>query len=171
MTLSMYQASVPAFVQTLRALDTILYKAAAYAEAGSFDAAALLNARLHPDMLAFAQQVQIATDHAKGASARLAGLSVPSYEDAEATFPELKERVTKTIAFLSTVTPEQIDGSEQRDIKLNIRGHELSFKGHEYLLHFALPNFYFHATTAFVILRHNGLQIGKRDFMGMTSAS
>ena len=113
----------------------------------------------------------MATDHAKDASARLAGLAVPSFEDTEQTFPELKERVAKTIAFLLTVTPEQIDGSEQREIKLNIRGHELSFKGQEYLLHFVLPNFYFHTTTAFVILRHNGLQIGKRDFMGMTSVS
>jgi hypothetical protein len=171
MTLSMYQASVPAFVQTLRALDTILSKATAYAEAGSFSGAVLLNARLYPDMLAFTQQVQIATDLAKGAAARLAGVSVPSYEDTELTFPELKERVTKTITFLSTVKPEQTDGSEQRDISLTIRGHEVSFKGQEYLLHLALPNFYFHATTAFVILRHNGLQIGKRDFLGMTSAS
>ena len=169
MTISMYAASVPVFTRTLGALDAILDKAAAYAEARKIDPAVLLNARLSPDMFAFTRQVQIATDHAKGAPARLAGLPVPSFEDTEKTFPELKARVGKTLAFLGALKPQQIDGSEGRDITLEVGGQDMAFKGQDYLLHFALPNFYFHATTAYAILRNNGLDIGKRDFMGRTS--
>jgi len=169
MAISMYSASAPVFARTLGALEVILDKAAAYAEARKIDPAVLLNARLSPDMFAFTRQVQIATDHAKGAPARLAGLPVPSFEDTEKTFPELKARIGRTLAFLATLKPEQIDGSEGRDIRLKVGGQDMAFKGQDYLLHFALPNFYFHATTAYAILRHNGLDIGKRDFMGVGS--
>jgi hypothetical protein len=117
-------------------------------------------------MFALTRQVQIATDHAKGATARLAGLPVPSFADTEATFPELKARIAKTLDFIATVKPAQIDGSEGRDISLKAGPRELSFKGQDYLLFFALPNFYFHVTTAFAILRHNGVPIGKLDYLG-----
>jgi hypothetical protein len=166
MPLSMYQASVPVFQRTLGALDKVLDKAAAYAEERKIDPAVLVGARLYPDMFPMSRQVQIATDHAKGTSARLAGLPVPSFEDTEKTFPELKARIAKVLTFIATVKPEQIDGSEGRDITLKAGPRELSFKGHEYLLFFALPNFYFHTTTAFGILRHNGVPIGKLDFLG-----
>ena len=166
MTLSMYQASVPVFQRTLGALDAILDKAVAYAEERKIDPAVLLSARLYPDMFALTRQVQIATDHAKGAPARLAGVAVPSFEDNDKTFPELKARIGKTLNFIGTLKPGQIDGSEARDISLKAGPQELSFKGQDYLLFFALPNFYFHATTAFAILRHNGVSIGKLDFLG-----
>ena len=166
MSLSMYQASVPVFERTLGALDKILDKAAAYAEERKIDPAVLLNARLYPDMFPLTRQVQMVTDHAKGAPARLAGVAVPSFEDNEKTFPELKARIGKTLSFIGTFKPGQIDGSEGRDISLKAGPRELTFKGQEYLLFFALPNFYFHATTAFGILRHNGVQIGKLDFLG-----
>lgn len=166
MTISMYQASVPVFQRTLKALDAILDKGAAYAAERKIDPSVLVSARLFPDMFALARQVQIATDHAKGAGARLAGLPAPSYADTEASFPELKARIGKTLEFLATLSPGQIDGSEGRDISLKAGPRELSFKGQDYLLFFALPNFYFHVTTAFAILRHNGVPIGKLDFLG-----
>jgi hypothetical protein len=162
----MYQASVPVFQRTLGALDAILDKAAAYATERKIDPAALLSARLYPDMFPLTRQVQFSSDHAKGCPARLAGLAVPSFEDSEKTFPELKARIAKTLAFIATVKPEQIDGSEGRDISLKAGPRELTFKGQDYLLFFALPNFYFHVTTAFAILRHNGVPIGKLDFLG-----
>jgi hypothetical protein len=161
----MYQASVPVFQRTLGALDKILDKAAAYAAERKIDPATLLGARLYPDMFPLSRQVQIATDHAKGASARLAGVPVPSFEDNEKTFAELKARIGKTLDFIGTFKPAQIDGSEGRDISLKAGPRELTFKGQDYLLFFALPNFYFHATTAFGILRHNGASIGKLDFL------
>ena len=166
MTITMYQASVPAFQRTLKALDLILDKAAAYATERKIDPAVLLNARLYPDMFALTRQVLIATDHAKGAPARLAGGAVPSFADTETTFPELKARIAKTLDFIGTLKPAQIDGSEARDISLKAGPRELNFKGQDYLLFFALPNFYFHVTTAFAILRHNGVPIGKLDFLG-----
>jgi hypothetical protein len=166
MTLSMYQASVPVFQRTLNAQSAILDKAASYAEAKKIEPAALLNARLFPDMFAFTRQVQLSSDFAKGASARLAGAEVPSYADTESSFEELKARLAKTIAFVSSFKREQIDGSEEREINLKVGGQPLSLRGQDYLLHFALPNFYFHATTAYAILRHCGLDLGKRDFMG-----
>jgi hypothetical protein len=170
MALSMYAASVPVFTRQLKALDAILGKAAAYAEARKFDPAVLLTARLYPDMFTMTRQVQIATDSAKGPAARLAGLPVPSFPDTEATFPELKARIAKTLDFIGSVRPDQIDGSEGREIKLKVgppdRAEELVFNGQDYLLSFVLPNFFFHVTTAYVILRHNGLDIGKRDFLG-----
>jgi hypothetical protein len=165
MTISMYQASVPAFQRTLGALDAILDKAGTYAADRKIDSAVLTAARLSPDMFPLIRQVQFSSDHAKGASARLAGLPVPSFADTETTLPELKARIAKTLDFIATVRPDQIDGSEGRDISLKAGARELSFKGQDYLVFFALPNFYFHVTTAYAILRHNGVPLGKLDYL------
>ncbi|MCC7260378.1 MAG: DUF1993 domain-containing protein [Alphaproteobacteria bacterium] len=166
MTLSMYQASLPAFVRILTNLSAILTKAEAHAAAKKIDPSVLINARLAPDMFPLARQIQIATDGVKGCAARLAGIDVPSYADTETTFAELQARIAKTITFMQSVKPAQIDGSEERDIQLKVGGHELKFKGQPYLLTFVIPNFYFHVTTAYAILRHNGVEIGKQDFLG-----
>jgi hypothetical protein len=166
MSLSMYQASVPVFVRMLDNLTKILDLAVQYAEEKKIDHSVLINARLAPDMYPLTRQVQIATDMAKGCAARLAGLEVPVYEDNETTFPELQARIAKTLAFIQSVSAEQIDGSEERTVILKLRGKEVSFKGQPYLLHFVLPNFYFHITIAYAILRHNGLAIGKMDYIG-----
>lgn len=147
-------------------LAAILDKAAAHAEAKKIDPTVLVNSRLYPDMLPLVKQVQIASDHAKGAAARLAGLESPKFEDNEATFPELGARIQKTISYLNTLKPEQIDGSEERTITLPLRTRTLTFQGMPYLLNFALPNFYFHVTTAYDIFRHNGVELGKKDFIG-----
>jgi uncharacterized protein len=165
-TISMYQASVPVFIRMLGNLRAILAKGAAHAEARKFDPAVLINGRLAPDMFALARQVQIAADMAKGAAARLAGVEPPKYEDNETTFPELHARIDKTIAFLETLKPAQIDGSEARSITLTMRSGTRSFVGLPYLVDFVLPNLYFHATTAYNILRHNGVELGKGDFLG-----
>jgi len=166
MPISMYQASVPVFQRTLNALSAILDKAVAHALRERIDAATLLTARLAPDMLPFTSQVQIATDHAKGVAARLAGREVPKYPDTEQTFDELKARIAKTLDFIGSVPAAEIDGSEEREIALTIGGNPRTFKGQPYLLHFALPNFYFHVTTAYDLLRHKGVPLGKRDFIG-----
>jgi hypothetical protein len=166
MSLSMYQASVPVFVRMLDNLSKILELAVQYAEEKKIDPSVLINARLAPDMYPLSRQVQIATDMAKGCAARLAGVEVPVYEDNEATFPELQARIAKTLAFVQSVSAEQIDGSEERTVILKLRGREVSFMGQPYLLHFVLPNFYFHITIAYAILRHNGLAIGKMDYIG-----
>ncbi len=166
MSLSMYQASIPVFIHMMGNLSAILDKAAAYAEAKKIDPSVLINARLAPDMRPLSFQVQVASDMAKGCAARLSGIDAPSFPDTETTFPQLQERIAKTIAFLKTVTAQQIDGSEERDVVLKLRGQETRFKGQPYLLTFVLPNFYFHITTAYAILRHNGLDIGKTDFLG-----
>jgi uncharacterized protein len=166
MPLSMYQASVPTFVQILTALSGVLDKAQAFAAAKKCDPGVLLAARLAPNMFALTQQVQIACDFAKGATARLAGTEVPSWPDHEKTFAELQHRIKKTTDFVQTFKAAQIDGSEERDVKLSVGGQPVTFKGQPYLIHFVLPNFYFHATTAYVILRHNGVELGKRDFVG-----
>jgi hypothetical protein len=163
--LSMYQASVPVFLQMLKALSAILDKAGAAA-----DPQELVGARLAPDMFPLARQVQIATDHAKGAAARLAGREVPKFDDDETSFEALKARIAKTIDFVRSVPPAEIEGSEERDVSLTIGGQPMTFTGQRYLLHFALPNFFFHVTTAYDILRHKGLPIGKRDFMGPVAA-
>ena len=165
-SISMFQASVPVFIRMLRNLRAILEKGAAHAEAMKFEPAVLVNGRLAPDMLPLSRQVQIAADSAKGCGARLAGVEPPKYEDTEKSFPELLARVDKTMAFLKTLTPAQVDGSEERDITLQMRAGPLHFKGLQYLVHFALPNFYFHVTTAYNILRHNGVEIGKQDYIG-----
>lgn len=166
MTISMYQASVPVFQQGLAALSGVLDKAAAHAAARKIDPAVLLQIRLFPDMFPLSRQVQIAADFAKGCPARLAGVENPSYADEEKTIDDLKARLDKVGAFLKTLTPAQIDGSETRDITLKIGGNDMTFKGQTYLLHFALPNFYFHSTAAYAILRSSGVEIGKRDFIG-----
>ncbi len=166
MAVSMYQASVPAFVQMLSSLAAILDKAEAYAAERKIDPAVLLGWRLAPDMFALARQVQIATDHAKGCCARLAGVEVPKYADEETTFADLRARIARTIDFVRSFEPSDIDGSEDRGITITAGGRELRFKGQQYLVNFVLPNFYFHVTTAYDILRHCGLPIGKRDFMG-----
>lgn len=166
MPLGMYQASVPAFVTMLKNLTAILDKAEAYAAERQIDPEVLLNWRLAPDMFAFTRQIQIAADFAKGTMARLAGREVPKYADEEKSFAELKARIAKTVKFVEGFKPADIDGSEDRDIALTIGGQEMRFKGEPYLMHFALPNFYFHATTAYDILRLCGVEIGKRDFLG-----
>jgi len=166
MPLSMYEASVPAFARMLGQLDVILDKAAAYAEAKKIDPLVLTSARLAPDMFPLSRQIQIACDFAKGAVARLAGREVPAWPDEEKTIPELKARIAKTLDFVKGFKPAEIDGSEDRDIKIRAGGRDLDFKGQAYLMHFVLPNLYFHAATAYGILRHNGLEIGKRDFIG-----
>jgi len=166
MTISMYQASVPYFIRMLRNLKAILEKGAAHAEAKKIDPAVLVQARLAPDMLALARQVQIASDNAKGCAARLAGVDPPKFEDAETTFAQLYERIDKTVAFLKTLKPEQVDGSEGRAIVLKFPNQTLEFKGLGYLTTFAIPNFTFHVVTAYAILRHNGVELGKTDFLG-----
>jgi len=166
MTISMYQASAPRFANILRNLSAILDKAEAHCAARKIEPTALTTFRLFPDMFAFTRQVQIACDTAKGAVARLAGLEIPKHEDSEQTFADLKARIAKTLDFIASVKPERIDGSEEREVVLPMRSGERRFKGMQYLLGFAYPNFYFHVTTAYNILRHNGVEIGKQDFIG-----
>src|SRR3954466_8641627 len=166
MTISMYQASAPRFANTLRNLSAILDKAEAHCAAKKIDAAALSAYRLYPDMFPFTRQVQIACDTAKGAVARLAGAEIPKHEDTEQTFAELKTRIAKTLDFIESIGATKIDGSEDKEIVLAMRTRELRFKGAQYLLGFAWPNFYFHVTTAYNILRHNGVELGKQDFIG-----
>ena len=166
MNISMYQASAPRFVNMLKNLSGLLDKAQAHAEAKKIEPAALTAFRLYPDMFPLARQVQIAFDTAKGAVARLAGLEVPKHEDTEQTFAELKARIAKTIDFIDSVKPAQIDGSEGKEIVLKMRSGEVKLAGLQYLMAQAYPNFYFHATTAYNILRHNGVEVGKRDFLG-----
>lgn len=166
MSLTMYQASIPVFVRMLGNLSAILDKAAAHAEAKKIDPAIFVNARLAPDMYPLSRQVQIATDMVKGCAARLAGIEVPRYEDNETTFAELQARISKTKAFLQSVSAEQIDGSEDRKITLKFGSRELNLLGQAYLLDFVQPNFHFHLTTTYAILRHNGVEIGKKDYTG-----
>ncbi len=166
MTISMYQASVPRFVNILGNLSAILDKAQLHVDAKKLDPAALTSYRLFPDMLPMSKQVQIACDTAKGVVARLAGMEIPAYEDNEKTLAELKARIAKTVAFIQTVTPAQIDGSEDKEIVIKRGDKETRYKGMQFLLGHALPNFYFHVTTAYNILRHNGVEIGKRDYLG-----
>lgn len=166
MALSMYQSSIPMLKRMLGSLAAILDKAVAHAEAKKIDPAVLFGARLFPDMFPLSRQVQIATDQAKGCAARLAGVEVPKYEDTETNFAELQARLAKTIAFLDSVQPEQLVGSEDRDVVVQVRDLKLEFKGQDYLAQWVLPNFYFHVTTAYNILRHNGIEIGKKDYLG-----
>jgi hypothetical protein len=165
-TISMYQTSVPRFASMLRNLSAILDKAQAHAEARKIDPAVLTNLRLYPDMLPMKRQVQIACDSAKSVVARLADVEVPKHEDTEETFADLKARIAKTIDFIQTVKPAQVDGTEEKNIHLKLGSREVDYKGMQYLLGHALPNFYFHVATAYDILRHNGVEIGKRDFLG-----
>ena len=166
MNISMYQASVPRFVNTLGNLSNILDKAQAHVDAKKLEPAALTGYRLFPDMPPMTKQVQIACDTAKGVVARLAGVEIPAYEDNEKTLAELKARIAKTVAFIQTVTPGQVDGSEDKEIVIKRGDKETRYKGMQFLLGHALPNFYFHVATAYNILRHNGVEIGKRDYLG-----
>jgi uncharacterized protein len=166
MAISMYQASAPRFANTLKNLSTILDKAQAHVEARKVDPLALTAFRLYPDMFPFTRQVQIACDTAKGACARLAGVENPGFPDTEQTFPELQARIAKTADFIGSFKPAQIDGSEDKDVMLKVGGKDVTFKGAQYLFGHALPTFYFHVTTAYNILRHNGVEIGKRDYIG-----
>jgi uncharacterized protein len=166
MTISMYEASAPVFVAVLRNLDAILTKAEAYAAAKKIDPSVLVEYRLAADMLPLARQIQIATDNAKGPVARLAAVDRPAYEDNEKTFAELHARIAKTIAFIESVDPKKFDGADDREITMKLGDNDRKFRGEPYLLHFALPNFFFHVVTAYDILRHAGVEIGKLDFLG-----
>lgn len=166
MTISMYQASVPAFIRALDNLAAILEKAAAHAQARKIEAAALLSSRLYPDMFPLARQVQIATDTARSGAGRLAGMEFPAYEDKEATFQDLVLRVRNTISYLESLQPAQIDGGEDKTISWQSRSSTKSMQALPYLMNHLLPNLHFHITTAYCILRHNGVEIGKKDFLG-----
>ncbi|MEY3264085.1 MAG: hypothetical protein RL717_1562, partial [Pseudomonadota bacterium] len=166
MTISMYQASVPRIINMLGNLSRIIEKAQAHADAKKIDPAAIIDFRLYPDMFSLCRQVQIATDTAKSVVARLAGADIPAYEDNERSFDDLKARIAKTIAFVETFTPAQIDGTEDKDIVTKRGDKETHYKGMQFLLNHAMPNVYFHVTTAYNILRHNGVEIGKRDYLG-----
>ncbi len=166
MTISMYQASVPRFVNILGNLSNILDKAQAHVDAKKLAGASLTAYRLFPDMLPMTTQVQIACDAAKGVVARLAGVDIPAFEDNETTLADLKARIAKTISFIKTITSAQIDGTEDKDIVIKRGDKETHYKGLQFLLGHATPNFYFHVTTTYNILRHNGVEIGKRDFLG-----
>ena len=166
MTISMYQAVVPPFSRVLTNLATILGKAAAHCETSEIDPAVLVSARLFPDMFPLARQVQIASDSAKGAAARLVGIDPPAYVDNETTLAELAERLHKTVAFLRTLREEQFAGSEERTVTWKTRTADRSMQGLPFLLTHATPNVYFHVTTAYNILRHNGVEIGKQDYLG-----
>lgn len=166
MTLSMYRASVPRFVNILNNLSNILDKALAYTEAKKIAPSVLPNFRLAPDMLSMSSQVQIACDGAKALVARLSGVTSPVFEDNETTLGELKERIAKTISFIQSVPADAIDGTEDKDIVIRRGETETHYKGMQFLLGYAVPNFYFHVTMAYAILRHNGVEIGKRDYLG-----
>ena len=164
--MSMSSASIPAFEIGLNALLALLDKTEAYAKAKSIDPTVLLNARLFPDMFAFTRQVQVTCDQAKNGGARLAGIDPPGNEDNEKTIAELKARIAKTIDFVKTLCAKKIDASADREITFPLGKNKGQMKGADYLNHFVLPNFYFHLTTAYDILRHCGVEIGKRDFIG-----
>ncbi len=166
MSLTMYQASIPSFLRMLGNLSAILDKAAAHAEVKKINPSIFVNARLTPDMFPLSRQVQIATDMVKGCAARLAGIEVPGYEDNESTFAELQARIAKTKVFLESVSAAQIDGSEDRQITVKFGSRELGFLGQDYLIDFVIPNFHFHLTTCYAILRHHGVEIGKIDYTG-----
>ncbi|MGF6771470.1 hypothetical protein P3T18_003957 [Paraburkholderia sp. GAS199] len=166
MSISMYQASVPVLVRGLTNLQAILGKAEVHAAEKQIDPSVFTNARLAPDMLPLTRQVYIASDTAKGCVARLADVEAPKYEDVEQTFEELQARLQKTIDYLKEFNAQQIDGSETRAVTLKMRSGAVEFTGMSYLLGFVLPNFYFHVTTAYDILRHNGVELGKLDYLG-----
>ena len=166
MPLSMHQASVPPFVRQLGVLSALLAKGEAFATEKNLPPAELLDARLAPDMHPLTRQVQIASDAAKGACARLAEIEVPSFTDTETSFAELQDRIARTIAFVEGVAAERFEGSETRTVTLQAGPREFAFTGQAFLLQFALPNFYFHITTAYAILRHTGVPLGKMDFLG-----
>ena len=165
MSLSMYAATVPPFRAMLKNLSAVMAKGEAHCEAKKIDPSAFLGSRLYPDMLPFTAQVQIAADNVKGAAGRLSGAEIPKFEDNEKTFAELQARIDKTVAFLDTLTPAQFEGAAERDIVLQLRDRKVEFKGVDYLLQWANPNIYFHITTAYALLRHGGVDIGKKDYL------
>lgn len=166
MSLSMYQASVPVFIRGFENLLVILDKAAAHAKTKGFDPEVLLQSRLAPDMFPLIRQIQIASDITKGGAARLAGIEAPKYDDTEKSFADIKARIKKTVKFIKSTKAKQIDGSEANDIVIKTPKMELKFKGQAYLLDFVLPNFFFHLSMTYAILRHNGVDVGKMDFLG-----
>ena len=166
MTFSIYEDSVPVFRQMLGSLSSLLHKAEAHAKANCMDVNELLEASLAPDMFSFTRQIQIACDHAKGCAARLAGVDNPKFEDTEKTVAELQERIRKTLEIVNSVKPDQFAGAEDRDIQLVFPWATYDFKGSRYLTYWALPNFFFHATTAYDLLRYKGVPVGKADFLG-----
>jgi hypothetical protein len=166
MKISMYEACVPPLTRTLNNLAAILEKGAAHAEAKKIDPAVLVSSRLYPDMFPLSRQVQIASDGAKGGASRLVGVEPPKYEDNETSFADLVARCRKTVDYLATLKPEQFEGSEDRTVTWTVRAGTRSMQGMPYLLTHVNPNFYFHVTTAYDILRHNGIEIGKVDFLG-----
>jgi hypothetical protein len=167
MSLSLYQCSVPTFERSLNAFSAILDKAAAHAAACKFDPAVYMTMRLRPDMLAFARQIQIFCDHAKNGSARLAGVEAPRFEDNEVSLEELKARIDKTLKVLASFDPKAIDAGAEREIVFSVGPAKAKMIGANYLVHYALPNFYFHLTTAYAILRYAGVPVGKRDYLGV----
>jgi hypothetical protein len=166
MAITLYEISIPAFRRGLMNLGGLLDKAAAYAAAKNFDPTVLGQTRLFPDMFSLSRQIQVTCDNAKGASARLANIEIPKHEDTETTLPELKARIQKTLDFVQTVTPAQLEGAEARQIVLTFPSNSLKFTGLSYVTDFALPNFYFHLTVSYALLRASGVEIGKRDFLG-----
>jgi hypothetical protein len=166
MAISMYQASVPQFKKMLSNLSIILKKGEAYATAKKIDGSVLTGERLFPDMFPLSKQVQIACDQVKNGMARLAGIEPPKFDDSETTFAELQERIAKTIAFIDGIQPAQVDGTEAKEIKFSIKEWHFEFVGEQYLLTWIIPNFYFHVTTTYNLLRSNGVEIGKTDYLG-----
>ncbi len=166
MAISMYDVSIPALMRGLTNMSALLDKAAAHAETKKFDTLVLAQARLYPDMHPLVRQVQIACDTAKGAGARLAQVEVPKHPDTEVTFPELKARIAKTLEFLKSITPSQVQGAESREIEIKFPNGAWKFTGMSYLTDFVLPNFYFHVSTVYALLRTNGVEVGKGDFLG-----
>lgn len=164
--LTMFDTVIPPLKRALNNLADILEKGEAYANTRKIEHSVLLNARLFPDMYPLTRQVQIATDMSKGAAARLAGIEIPKYEDHETSFDELQARIAKTIAFIDTIQPHQLENSETREVTITVRKADLKFTGQDYLLKWVQPNVYFHVTTAYNILRHNGVELGKADFLG-----
>jgi len=166
MALSVYSTSIPIFIHHLKSLQTILRKGEDHAINHKIDPSVLLNSRLFPDMFALTRQVQIASDTAKGGGARLAGVELPKFEDTETSFTELYARIAKTIDFLRGIKAEQLEGAETRKIQFKVGSREVSLSGADYISYWVLPNLLFHTTTAYNILRHNGIEIGKKDFLG-----
>ncbi|MDB5806832.1 MAG: hypothetical protein JWN73_4154 [Betaproteobacteria bacterium] len=167
MSISMYQASIPVFVRMLTTLSKLLTKAQAHAEAKKFDPNNFLAMRLAPDMLPFSKQVQIACDAAKLFCVRVTGLEVPKFDDDEASIAELQDRINKTVGILKNMPRDAIDGTEEKPITFKVGGQDVTFSAQDLLFNFATPNVYFHVTTAYDILRHGGVELGKKDFLGM----
>jgi hypothetical protein len=169
MSISVYVQAIAPLSKMLGNLDTVLTKAEQCAEKNNIEPATLIQARLFPNMLPLVFQIRIATDTAKGAAARLSGNAVPKWADDEETFAQVHARIRKSIDFLASFKPAQFDGAEKRNIELKLGPREVKFKGQDYITAFVIPNFYFHVTTAYAILRHNGVDVGKKDYLGDTA--